>query len=43
VHYEVRITVSDIKNVVVNCFAIDFSGKIITGNTVLHNGLVEIT
>jgi len=42
-HYEVRITVSDIKNVVVNCFAIDFSGHVITGDTVLHSGLVEIT
>lgn len=43
VHYGVRITVSDIKNVVVNCFAIDSSGKIIAGNTVLHNDLVEVT
>jgi hypothetical protein len=42
-HYEVRVTVSNITNVVVNCFAIDSSGNIITGNTVLHNNLVEIT
>jgi hypothetical protein len=42
-HYEVRVTVSDIKNVVVNCFATDYSGKVIAGNTVLHNSLVEIT
>lgn len=42
-HYEIRITVSDIKNVVVNCFAHDSSGKIIMENSVLHNGLVEIT
>jgi hypothetical protein len=25
---------------VVNCFALDFGGKIITGNTVLHQNLV---
>ena len=41
-HYEVRITVSNIKDVVVNCFAIDSSARVITGNTVLHAGLVEI-
>jgi hypothetical protein len=42
-HFEVRVTVSNIQNVVVNCFATDSSGKVITGNTVLHNSLVEIT
>jgi hypothetical protein len=41
-HYEVRATVSDIEGVVVNCFALDGDGNVITGNTVLHNGLVRI-
>lgn len=42
-HYEVRITVSNIKNVVVNCFALGSNGRIIMENTMLHNSLVEIT
>jgi hypothetical protein len=41
-HYEVCVTVFDIKNVVVNCFALDSNGHMIAGNTVLHNSLVEI-
>jgi len=41
-HYEVRVKVSDGKNVVVNCFAIEAGGAIVPGNTVLHKQLVEI-
>lgn len=41
-HYEVRVTVSDTKNVVVNCYAIKPGGAIVLGNTVLHKNLVEI-
>ncbi len=41
-HFEVRVTVSDLKNVVVNCFALDANGKVVVGNTVLHRSLVEI-
>lgn len=41
-HYEVRATVSDIEDVVVNCFALDNDGSVIPGNTVLHNSLVRI-
>jgi hypothetical protein len=41
-HYEVRVKVSEVKNVVVNCFAIKAGGEIVLGNTVLHKNLVEI-
>jgi hypothetical protein len=41
-HYEVRVTVSDIEDVVVNCFALDGDGNVIAGNTVMHAGLVKI-
>jgi hypothetical protein len=41
-HYEVRVTVSDIEDVVVNCFALDGDGNVVTGNTVMHGGLVRI-
>ena len=41
-HYEVRIVVSETKNVVVNCFAIEAGGTIVVGNTVLHKSLVEL-
>lgn len=42
-HYEVRVSISDIRNVVINCFALDVKGKIRQGNTVRHKDLVEIT
>lgn len=41
-HYEVRVTLSDAENVVVNCFAIESGGAIVMGNTVLHKSLIEI-
>jgi hypothetical protein len=34
--------VSDIEDVVVNCFALDGDGNVVTGNTVMHGGLVRI-
>lgn len=41
-HYEIRITLSETKNVVVNCFAIEAGGTVVVGNTVLHKSLVEL-
>jgi hypothetical protein len=41
-HYEVRITVSSLKNVVINCYAVDSFGKLVPGNTVNHKELVEL-
>jgi hypothetical protein len=38
--YEIRVTIPDVPNLVVNCFAKDVNGKIIDGNTVLHEELV---
>jgi hypothetical protein len=40
--YEIRVTVPDVPQLVVNCFAHDASGNIIEGNTVRHDELVEI-
>jgi hypothetical protein len=40
--YEIRVTVPDVPQLVVNCFAHDANGEIIEGNTVLHEELVEI-
>src|SRR6516164_3072435 len=34
--YEIRVTIPDDPQLVVNCFARDASGRIIEGNTVLH-------
>jgi hypothetical protein len=42
VHYEVRVTVSSATSIVVNCFAINSNGKIVTANTVLHHALVKL-
>jgi hypothetical protein len=40
--YEVRVTVDNANDVVVNCFAVDESGESIAGKTVWHKDLVAI-
>lgn len=40
--YEIRITIPDDSQLVANCFAVDADGKIIEGDTVLHEELVEV-
>jgi hypothetical protein len=40
--YEIRVTIPDDPQLVVNCFARDASGRIIEGNTVLHADLAEV-
>ena len=39
--YEIRITIPDDCQLVVNCFALDAKGKIIEGDTVLYKQLAE--
>ena len=40
--YEIRITIPDDPQLVVNCFALDANDKVVEGNTVLHEELVEV-
>jgi hypothetical protein len=40
--YEVRVTVDNAKDVVVNCFAVNEGGESFAGKTVWHKDLVAI-
>jgi hypothetical protein len=40
--YEIRVTLSVVDNVVVNCFTVDNSGQAIAGKTIKHKELVAI-
>lgn len=40
--YEIRLTVPDDRQLLVNCFAFDSNGIILEGNTVLHEGLAQV-
>jgi hypothetical protein len=41
-HYEVRITLSSNAGIIVNCYAIDATSKIIEGNTALNHELAQV-
>jgi hypothetical protein len=40
--YEIRVTIPDDRQLMVNCFAFGLNGTVIAGNTVLHEELAEI-
>jgi hypothetical protein len=40
--YEIRVTIPDDPQLVVNCFAFDANGRVINGNTVLHEALANV-